>query len=154
MLYLTDTNVLLRLAEPRHPMHAAAQNAINTLVTDNNGVCVIPQNIIEFCNVATRQVDQNGLGFTHQQTLAEVEKIERLFLLIPDTPAIYGEWKRLVFAYSVSGRQVHDARIAAAMNIQGITHLLTFNKDDFKRFTGIVAVSPVELPPPPQSAQP
>ena len=45
----------------------------------------------------------------------------------------------------VSGRQVHDARIAAAMNIQGITHLLTFNKDDFKRFTGIVAVSPSKL---------
>ncbi|HJQ70905.1 MAG TPA: PIN domain-containing protein [Blastocatellia bacterium] len=145
MLYLADTNILLRLAEPRHPMHAAAQDAINVLVTNNHGVCVVPQNIIEFRSVATRHADKNGLGFTHQETLAEVEKIEKLFLLIPDTPAIYGEWKRLVFAHSVSGRQVHDARIAVAMNVQGITHLLTFNKDDFKRFTGIVAVSPLEL---------
>jgi len=127
-------------------MHAASQNAINVLVTNSDDICVIPQNIIEFCNVATRWADQNGLGFTHQQTRAEVEKIEKLFRLIPDTPAIYDEWKRLVFTHQVSGKQVHDARIAAAMNTQGISHLLTFNKDDFKRFTGIVAVSPAELP--------
>jgi predicted nucleic acid-binding protein len=153
MLYLADTNILLRLAQPQHPMHRAAQHAINALVGNNDDVCVIPQNIIEFCNVATRSVDQNGLGFNHQQTRDEVEKIEKLFRLIPDTPAIYDEWKRLIFAHKVSGKQVHDARIAAAMNVHGITHLLTFNKDDFKRFTGIVAVSPAELPMPPQSTQ-
>ena len=146
MLYLADTNILLRLAQPQHPMHAVSQTAIKVLVTNGDDICVIPQNIIEFCNVATRRADQNGLGFPHQQTRAEVEKIEKLFRLIPDTPAIYDEWKRLVFTHQVTGKQVHDARIAAAMSVHGISHLLSFNQADFKRFTGIVAISPAELP--------
>jgi hypothetical protein len=85
------------------------------------------------------------LGFTRQQAVAEVEKIERMFQLILDAPAIYSEWKRLVLAYAVEGKQVHDTRIVAAMNVHGITHLLTYNKGHFVRFTGIVTVSPSEV---------
>jgi predicted nucleic acid-binding protein len=40
----------------------------------------------------------------------------------------------------VSGKQAHDARIVAAMKVHGVTHLLTFNTDDFKRYTDIAAV--------------
>ena len=36
MRYLIDTNILLRLAEPGHKMHAAAQNAINVLVKNGD----------------------------------------------------------------------------------------------------------------------
>jgi predicted nucleic acid-binding protein len=43
------------------------------------------------------------------------------------------------------GVQVHDARIAASMNAHGITHLLTFNSGDFKRFQGIIALSPQDV---------
>ncbi|MDQ3013991.1 MAG: hypothetical protein M3X11_25220, partial [Acidobacteriota bacterium] len=97
----------------------------------------------------------NGLGFTQQQTQAEIQRIENLFQPILDAPGIYAEWKRLVIAHAVEGKQVHDTRIVAAMNLHRITQLLTFNKADFKRFTGIVAVSPIELlpPMPPQSSQ-
>jgi hypothetical protein len=31
------------------------------------------------------------------------------------------------------------------MNINGITHLLTYNKDDFKRFTNITALSTADV---------
>ncbi|MDP5018828.1 MAG: hypothetical protein NWQ43_16260 [Dolichospermum sp.] len=37
---------------------------------------------------------------------------------------------------------MHDARLAAAMVAHNITHLLTFNVDDFKRFSEIVVVDP------------
>ena len=43
------------------------------------------------------------------------------------------------------GRDSHDTRIVAAMNVHGVTHLLTFNKDDFRRYTNIVAISPGEV---------
>jgi predicted nucleic acid-binding protein len=44
----------------------------------------------------------------------------------------------------VIGKQVHDARLAAFLNTHGITHLLTFNTNDFKNY-GITAVSPDEI---------
>ncbi len=31
------------------------------------------------------------------------------------------------------------------MKVYGITHLLTFNKDDFKRYPGITALLPSEV---------
>jgi predicted nucleic acid-binding protein len=154
MLYQLDTNILLRIAEPAHPMHAETLNALAVLRAKGDTVSIVPQNIIEFWNVATRPADQNGLGLTHWQTQAEVLRIERMFQLILDPPVIYAEWKRLVIAHSVAGKQVHDTRIVAAMNVHRITHLLTYNKNHFNRFTGIVIVSPPELILPPQPSPP
>ncbi|MEA5618184.1 hypothetical protein VB711_10105 [Cronbergia sp. UHCC 0137] len=59
-----------------------------------------------------------------------------------DTPQIFTEWESLVIKHQVMGKQVHDARLAAAMVAHNITHLLTFNVDDFKRFSVIVVVDP------------
>jgi hypothetical protein len=42
----------------------------------------------------------------------------------------------------VKGKQVHDARLVAAMVSHKMTHLLTFNIDDFKRFSEIISVNP------------
>ena len=66
-------------------------------------------------------------------------------VLLPDSEAVYHEWRRLVFAYSVSSVQVHDARLAAAMSVHGVTHLLTLNPDDFKRYPHLMAVHPGTL---------
>jgi hypothetical protein len=41
-------------------------------------------------------VAANGLGFSVALVLSEVGKIERLLTLLPDSPAVYSEWKRLV----------------------------------------------------------
>lgn len=142
MRYLADTNILLRSAEPAHPTHSDAVRAVKALLSRGDTVCVFTQNLIEFWNVATRPVNKNGLGFSTPQTEAEVRRLEGLLVVVPDSPAIYPEWRRLVVAHSVLGKQVHDARIAAAMIVHGITHLLTFNTDDFKRFSSIRALSP------------
>jgi predicted nucleic acid-binding protein len=56
--------------------------------------------------------------------------------------AIYHEWRRLVVAHSVLGVQVHDARLAAAMKVHRVTHLLTLNAPDFKRYPHITVVHP------------
>lgn len=45
------------------------------------------------------------------------------------------------------GKKVHDARLVAAMITHQITHLLTFNIDDFKRFSEIVVVDPRSVTP-------
>lgn len=53
--------------------------------------------------------------------------------------------RRLVIAHSVSGVQVHDARLAAAMKIHAVTHLLTLNPADFTRYPHITLVHPGSL---------
>jgi predicted nucleic acid-binding protein len=48
----------------------------------------------------------------------------------------------------VSGVRVHDARLAAVMNVHNVPHLLTLNPKDFDRFTGITPVHPDDIQPP------
>ncbi|WP_071188339.1 PIN domain-containing protein [Trichormus sp. NMC-1] len=142
MKYLVDTNILLRLVQKNSPMHLDTQRAILTLKKQGDFLCIIPQNIIEFWAVATRPLDKNGLGLSITQAEEESEKLKKIFILELDTPQIFTEWESLVIKYQVMGKQVHDARLAAAMLAHNITHLLTFNVDDFKRFSDIVVVDP------------
>jgi predicted nucleic acid-binding protein len=91
------------------------------------------------------------MDLTKVQT--ELARLKNDLTFLPDVPAIYLEWEGLVINHAVIGKNAHDTRIVAAMNIHGITHLLTFNGDDFKRFQGITVVAPDEVvnQQPPQS---
>jgi predicted nucleic acid-binding protein len=129
-----DTNVLLRLLEPQHAHHRDAVYAAGRLIESGEAVHVTPQNIAEFWAAATRPVARNGLGLTSATAAAEIDRIERLFALLPDEPAIYAVWKRLVATHGVIGSQVYDARLVAAMMVHGVGRILTFNAGDFARY--------------------
>lgn len=147
MSYLADTNILLRLIEPAHPMHLDAYGAVEALLNRGETVYALPQNVAEFWNVCTRPADKNGLGFSPAKTDVELKKLEAIITVVADIPAIYPFWRSLVVLHAVSGVQVHDARIAAAMIAHGITHLLTFNGTDFKRYPGITVLEPKDVIP-------
>ena len=134
MSILLDTNILLRRTQPDHESHSLAVESVALLLESGEAVHIAPQNISEFWNVATRPVAQNGLGFSVAQTAAEVARIEQALTVLPDSPAAYAEWKRLVLTHGVMGAKVHDARLVALMNIHGIRRMLTFNTADFKRY--------------------
>jgi predicted nucleic acid-binding protein len=90
----------------------------------------------------TRPVIRNGLGLTVGEAEREVRAIEAGMSFLPDSEAVYREWRRIVLQYGVLGVQVHDARLAAAMHVHGVSHILTLNAADFGRFTGITALHP------------
>jgi predicted nucleic acid-binding protein len=46
-----------------------------------------------------------------------------------------------VTAHGLIGNQVYDARLVAAMRVQGIRRILTFNAEDFARY-GIEVIHP------------
>lgn len=144
MSVLVDTNVLLRRTQPNHEHHAVAMESVARLLAANEVVCFTPQNISEFWNVATRPVENNGLGFSTSLVAREVEKIERILTLLPDSPSAYPEWKRLIVKHSVLGARVHDARLVAAMNVHRIGRILTFNVGDFARY-GIEVLHPSSI---------
>lgn len=90
-------------------------------------------------------MERNGLGHTVTEASTEVNRLKELFPLLLDLPAIYEEWERLVIAHAVMGVNVHDARLVAAMLVHGLTHILTFNTADFRRFSQITVVHPSEI---------
>lgn len=145
MGYLVDTNILLRSCQPDHPMYSAASTAVEILLLQGNNLYITPQNIVEFWNVATRPLNKNGLGMTVQQANNEVDSFESLISLKLDTPTIHQHWKNLVLNYAVKGVNVHDARLTAAAIAHGLSHILTFNVRDFKRYAEIIVVHPEEI---------
>lgn len=145
MSYALDTNLLIRSIEKDHPKRPEALVAINKLLRAGEEIFILPQNLIEFWAVATRPKDVEGLGLTAAESSAHIVTFETLFSLKEDTSAIYLEWKRLVNQHAVMGKNVHDARIAAALTVHGINHLVTFNKKHFKRFSAFTTLLPTEV---------
>ncbi|HKQ07453.1 MAG TPA: type II toxin-antitoxin system VapC family toxin [Blastocatellia bacterium] len=145
MNYVVDTNVLLRSVQSKHSMQRDAYMAIATLRSQGERLCLTSQNVIEAWAVATRPLAYNGLGMTIEQAARQFGRIKRFFAILPDNPAILAEWERLVVHYRVQGKQAHDARIVAAMKVHGVTQLLTFNTDDFKRYADVTAVHPTSV---------
>jgi predicted nucleic acid-binding protein len=145
MIFLVDTNVLLRSAHPIHPLHPIATRAVDDLIKNGNSLVVAPQNMAGFWNVATRPFKKNGLGMTVENAASELARLESVFLVLAETENAYREWKSLVTTYRVLGVKTHDARLVAIMRANGITKILTFNTDDFTRYPGIEAIHPGEL---------
>jgi predicted nucleic acid-binding protein len=67
------------------------------------------------------------------------------YLLLPDVPAIYAVWKRIVHDYKVQGVMVYDARLVAIMNVYAVESVPSFNSPDFKRYDLVTALHPASL---------
>lgn len=142
MSWAVDTNVLLRTPDLGDPAQQVTEAALVALRRSGESLYILPQNLIEFWAVATRPVANNGLGLSSELVEVQVNHLKVMFTLLSDVPEIFPEWERIVLQYRVQGKQVHDAHLVAAMTVNNLTHLLTFNTTDFKRFSAITAVSP------------
>lgn len=147
MAYLIATSILVRLANTGDRAHTVAVRAVAELHRRGEILNVAPQNLIEFRSVATRPPTANGLGLSAKAAAAKSAVFETAFALLLETPDIYSDWKRLVEALGVVGKQVHDAGLVAVCHVQGVTHLLTFDVVHFGRLAGlgagVVVVDPV-----------
>ncbi len=116
--------------------------ALRILNKQGQDLHIVAQNLIELWVVATRPVQQNGLGMTPRSAEAELDRIQSAFDLLPETPGIYPAWEALVTRHQVSGKPAHDARLVAAMQVHGLTSILTFDRSGFSCFPGIEVVHP------------
>ena len=145
MRFLLDTNVLLRTAEPGHAQFRSSSDALELLREHGHTALIVPQVLYEFWSVATRPIENNGLGMTTAEAFRQVGVFHGLYRLLRDERAIYPIWEQLVTRLSVNGKTAHDSRLVAAMLRHSITHLLTYNTADFKRYSEITALSPVSV---------
>jgi predicted nucleic acid-binding protein len=140
--YLVDSNILLRWVKPDHNDYPIIVSAIDSILQSGGVLCYTSQNLGEFWNACTRPPDRNGYGLSPQETDRRAKLFEEKLRLLPDSLAVHEEWRKLLVALGVSGIQVHDARLAAAMRVHDVKRILTFNDRDFARYTHIEAVHP------------
>ena len=139
---LVDTNILLRITRRADPHHKTIDAALSRLAGEGTILCYTHQNIAEFWNTMTRPLARNGLGLSVDEAEREVLVLEQGMRLLPDSEAVYREWRRILVERQVSGVQVHDARLAAAMYVHQVHHILTLNVSDFARFERLTALHP------------
>jgi predicted nucleic acid-binding protein len=158
MSILLDTSVLCRLANTLDRDHASTGLVLAELHRRGERICITPQNLVEFRNVATRPVAVNGLGMSAANADQLSSEFEQTFHLLPDTPDIFPAWKALVSRGSVIGKQVHDARLVAVCHAHQIDQLLRFNAGHFNRLAAfgppLQIVDPLTLLPPPSAKTP
>lgn len=142
---LVDTNILLRMTRRSDPQHQLVDTALARLASQGTIFHYTHQNIAELWNAMTRPLARNGFGLTVVEADREVRVIEAGMSFLPDNADVYREWRRIVLELGVLGAHVHDARLAAAMYVHHVGHILTLNVSDFTRFTGLTALHPTGL---------
>jgi predicted nucleic acid-binding protein len=139
---LVDTDIPLRIARRSDPQHNHIYTTVAKLASEGSILHYTHQNIAELWNVMTRPVARNGFGLTVAEAEREVRVIEAGMSLLPENEGVYREWRRIVVEFAVSGVQVHDARLVAAVLVHGVSQILTLNVADFSRYDGITVVQP------------
>ena len=75
----------------------------------------------------------------------EIADFRQRFPFLPDSAQVFDSWLRIVVSSSVSGKRVHDARLAAVALAHSLDGILTFNTADFRSFSAIHTVDPRSL---------
>jgi predicted nucleic acid-binding protein len=140
--YLLDSNILLRWVKPDHNDYPLVVSAIEGILRRDGELCYTSQNVAEFWKRVPAPSTVTATLFPPQETDRRTKFFEEKLRLLPDSLAVHEEWRKLLVTYGVSGVQVHDARLAAAMRVHGVKRILTFNDRDFARYRDIEAVHP------------
>lgn len=134
---MIDTNVLVYSTISSSPWHQEARQRLTALVNDGIELCFAPQVAREYLVVLTRG-DIFEKRFTPEEALGELEAILPAFALLDETEETVYYLRNLVQRYQVRGKAVHDTNIVATMLVHGVTRLMTYNADDFRRFEEIM----------------
>ncbi len=143
--YLLDTNILVRIADTSSSQHNLAVLTISEIINLNNKCLITSQVLVEFWVVATRPKEVNGLGWTPQETKEKIDKFIAQFSLLPETPAIFNNWFKLVTDYNIKGKRTHDIRLLAVMKVYQIKYLLTLNPQDFIQLPDLIIIHPRDI---------
>jgi len=137
---LLDTSVLVRFTAPADPLHHQTVEALAKIAGENTILCICPQVMAEFRQVATRPEKSNGLGWDSDRAARAMDAFEREFSLLPEPHSTYIAWRRIVETVKAVGRANFDARIVAVAEAQHIEAVLTYEADAFARYGAISSV--------------
>ena len=135
-----DTNVLVYANLHGSVHHAAASAGLRQADAAGLELWISSQIVREYLAAVTRPQPNAPAPLTMPMAVDQVRLLLQRFQAIEDGSEVRARLLSLLTSYPVAGRQVHDANIVATMLANGITHLLTFNVGDFRRFSGLIAI--------------
>lgn len=138
-----DTNLLVHAHQREADLHGPAQEAIRSLAEGSRpwGICL--HSLIEFCGVVTLPRLWR-VPSTPAQAVDQVAawRGSPSLRILSDDKAILDCFADLVLKAGVRGGMVHDARIAAACLVHGVSELWTVDRD-FSRFPALRTRNPL-----------
>ncbi len=136
-----DTNVLLAATDEARQEHEHAVAAINLWPASGLVLYTSGQIMREYLAVATRPVDQNGLGMARPDAVANVRALRARLNLLAEDIKVSDRLLEPLETIECAGKQIHDANVVATMLVHGIDTVVTMNVDDFARFGDHVQVA-------------
>lgn len=141
-----DTCVLLRTRDIRSPLHAVVKQVLQEIASSDIRTFVTPQVLAEYWAVATRPADQRGgLGLPPDVVRTDIRYFMELHEMAREPRNLFDIWLEILAVYSVSGKAVWDARLAAVLKANHTRYPVTFDPADFKRFSFLTPVLPQDL---------
>lgn len=138
---IVDANVLVYAMDADALQHMPSRNLLEAARVSSTTLYVTSQILCEFYSIVT-----NGRRVRKPRTAEEaLNAIAGLlaFLHVLPIPARAVEgWLDLLRRHPVTGGEVFDLQIIAAMQANGIHRIYTFNSDDFKVFPELAVLTP------------
>ncbi len=128
---LVDTNVLLEATDEGRPLHSQALALFLNAPDDGVDLFIGTQVVREYLVVATRPVENNGLGMSPATALDNMERFRKRASLIAESlraGEVFLQWAR---RFEIRGKKLHDLQILATASVAGMDALITANEQDF-----------------------
>lgn len=129
-----DTNVFLAATDTNRDVHADAKRFLKDAVTGCWRAFATPQIFREYWVVATRPVEDNGLGLSPADALHNTDAFRQLIQLLPEDRKTHDILTKLVRRHGLKGKRIHDANLIAVMEANGLRQIKTYNSGDFSPF--------------------
>ncbi|MEQ8189558.1 MAG: PIN domain-containing protein, partial [Candidatus Eremiobacterota bacterium] len=119
-----DTNILVYATSQKSPLYDQANKKLALASDTGIALIISPQIIREYLSATTRNLHNSQ---AYDDIIYNIQMFQNDFYIVDDNKIVVSALEKLVQAYSVSGKQVHDANIVATMQVYGIKYLLTHN---------------------------
>ncbi|MGD0769367.1 MAG: PIN domain nuclease [Tepidisphaeraceae bacterium] len=127
-------------------MHQSIRGALRKLTADKHTFVTATQNIAEFWNLCTRPAQaRGGFGLSIEDASRRLRLLERFVTILKEPDSAYRRWKSFLVTYRVSGKQAHDARLAARLAAYRLSRIVTLNPTDFARYPHLEPITPADV---------
>lgn len=134
--FLLDTNILVYAFDRSSPYYQKAKKLILKAVSGQFEINIAQQNLVEFCNVLSRNYHILPSTITK-----DVNNILHDFQIINPLPSTLSLFLKL-FQQNKPNAHIFDLYLIATMLDNGINQIITLNEKDFDGISGIKIFNP------------
>lgn len=139
---LVDTNVLLEASDEGRRLHIQSLAVFQNSLKDGVDLFLCTQVIREYLVVATRPIENNGLGMNLATALENIRQFRMRSSCVAETLLAGERFIEWAARFGTCGKKLHDLQILATASTAGIDILLTANEQDFPKLSP-VAIFPL-----------